>query len=228
MRKSLIAIAALLFSCMVGNAQIVVSSTTATSYTIREPRQTGLFININAAITPIKEGAGIHACFDAGTIVGWQLTPNLGLGLGAAYRGGRNYFGFNDNFYSMYDELHPTLLPVFITARLHLTNWNNQPFIGLRLGVPIGISDMASTQYNSTYPDYPCTLSAKGKVYFAIELGESFGDFDVNLYYEKYTASLEQVYREDDGTVIDEREGSSSMSGFGIRLAYNLRPKKNN
>ena len=106
MRKSLVIMSALLIP-LVSRAQIVVSSTTATSYTVQEPRQTGLFLNLNTAlsVTSYSSGGQAKGTYDAGLIVGWQLTPNLGFGLGAAYKGGENRFGFANYFHEIFLNL---------------------------------------------------------------------------------------------------------------------------
>lgn len=172
--------------------------------------------------------SGAAAGWNATAVVGYQLTQKFSFGAGtgcyvqfAKYR--QDYYAYNDDYYPRENYVtSPSLnsLPLFLNARIHLSEGSCQPFIDVKLGYMLGlnsvITDCKRTFINEhvshgetigdeywygVYDEWYQydTYSKMQGFYGALTLGLSFKNFDLGFEIKPTTwkQNFEKVYHKE-------------------------------
>lgn len=216
MKKSriIIALLVLLGAASLAEAQIVVSSTTASTH--REKPKSG------------REK-------------GWVIRPEVEFGTGSHFDGGvgiygtaayqlNSYFAFGGGLGYLYDFIYddprvtsrPQVIPVFANARAYFIDRKWSPFFDLKLGYLIPLSSRIYEIYDGYY--YIDTETIRGW-YFDPTLGVQFKGFDFGIFARIYNLYRKWEHYDNDGNYNNGSEHYLQGS-FGVSAAYNFQLKK--
>lgn len=218
----------LLGAASLAEAQIVVSSTTASTVKPKSGREKGWVVRPEVEI-----GSGIvtKGIISISGIACYQINPywSVGGGIGYLY----DFYGPDDGAYHVGEFLtfksRPQSLPLFVNARVYFIDRKWSPFLDLKLGymIPIksglcywdGHNPDASRRIANTHTMRGFTISPT--------LGVQFMGFDFGI-----TARMLNVYYADVDYYPDNDEmvvnyDSEAFKGYlGITIAYNFQLKK--
>ena len=151
----------LLGAASLAEAQIVVSSTTASTIREKSGREKGLVIRPDL-------GAGWGVAYGPllveinGTIA-YQLNPYLAIGVGLGYD------------YDRYGDNNLSFLPVFVNARAYFCDRKWSPFLDLKIRYVTNINKVETYQYGYLSETYVKGLSYGGT------LGVQYNNFDFGV-----------------------------------------------
>ena len=231
-KSSIIIILALLFGMTtLAEAQIVVTSTTASTTHVKKERpksgrEKGLVVR-----PEIEYGSGFAGYGNIGinAFVGYQFNPYFAVGgscgflLDIYYKGPNSHHSNSE--YTFNNEQRPSSIPLYANARVYFIDRKWSPFLDLKLGYLIPIRD-GKYSYEKTY--YYSGTIGHGKVTetmlgftFGGTLGVQFKGFDLGI-----TAQSLKIHHVDNydqhSYVVDENQ---HLGYFGVSIAYNIQFK---
>lgn len=201
--KLLIALLVLLGAASLAEAQIVVSSTNASTTRIvpRSGREKGFVIR-----PEIEAGWGIY---ELPLLVGITGTASYQINPYFAFGGGLGY----EYDYVFYDEMspYPSWMPIFVNARAYFCDRKWSPFLDLKIGYNIPI-----TKGLDDYGERDWSLETYG---FTIggTIGVQYKCFDYGI-----TGRTLKVFRDNDYFPNDDM----NLGSVTISVAYNFQFKK--
>ena len=231
MKRTLLIIMMLFGLAALTEAQIVVTSTTASTKHVKKERpksgrEKGLVIR-----PEFEYGSGFAGYGNIGinAFVGYQFNPYFAVGgscgflLDIYYKGPNSHHSNSE--YTFINEQRPSSIPLYANARVYFIDRKWSPFLDLKLGYLIPIRD-GKYSYEKTY--YYSGTIGHGKVTetmlgftFGGTLGVQFKGFDLGI-----TAQSLKIHHVDNydqhSYVVDENQ---HLGYFGISIAYNIQFK---
>lgn len=218
--RIIMAMLVLLGAASLAEAQIVVSSTTAS--TVRQRPKSGR--EKGWVIRPeIELGTG-----DYGGYLGisgaacYQFNPYFSIGGG---------FGGLIDFYSSGSDSKPVSLPIFANARVYFIDRKWSPFLDLKFGYMIPLMSGAEHSYYDGYSNfyhYDGTDTMQGLV-FGPTLGVQVKGFDFGIgvkWFNVYHTEERHEHSEYSGDSDFYESENRHLGYIGVSVAYNFQLKK--
>lgn len=226
--KTSILVTLMSFVCFNLNAQQVETKTArlgeVVNVNVEKPKEDNSFTRDAEIFTRIGLGGNVlfgkkdgdkhmslgAAGWNATAVVGYQYTQKISFGAGFGYymqfaNYTQNYYAYNNDNHTEENSitsLSVNSLPIFLNARIHLSEGSCQPFVDVKLGYMIGLNRVVTdcqriftkvgeTDQGGTGDDYWYgvydewnqydTYSKMQGFYGVLTLGLSFKNFDLGL-----------------------------------------------
>lgn len=205
--RIIMAMLVLLGAASLAEAQIVVSSTTASTVRPKSGREKGLVVRpeLEFGHGYVNESHAVGGVGIRGTVA-YQINPYFAFGGGLGY-----LYDFPASDYVISTS---QVLPIFANARAYFIDRKWSPFFDLQLGYLIPLSKQSQSMTYHTEIKY-----AQG-LYLQPTLGVQFKGFDFGIF-----GSLFTVYYRQEGDN-HHYEDHYQIGTIGVSVAYNFQLKK--
>lgn len=244
--RIIMAMLVLLVAASLAEAQIVVSSTTASTTHVKKERpksgrEKGWVIR-----PEIEFGSGYNGRGNVGVMgtACYQINPYFSVGGGAGYLmevyytnkddrhqySGNRHFDFSGSFdFHFLNESRPSSIPVFINARVYFMDRKWSPFLDVKLGYVVPIKKGVYS-YDMTYSSDLVRHSDVTETMQGFSIGGTIGMQYKNIDFGITARTLNVQYvvqsKESVDGMLYTNDGNDHLGYFGLTIAYNIPIKK--